>query len=331
MPFLPLEQPRSARAFQLVATLGPASMHLVGALARAGATAFRLNASHLSLEGLQQALQAVDAAAPGAPIVVDLQGAKMRLGAFRERAIAAGERLAFALEAGAAGEIPLPHRELFAALSPGDVLSADDDRLHFRVERCSAARADAVALEGGPLRPRKGVNLVDHPVALRDLSDADAAFVAAARSRAAFAFSFMRDGSEAAWLRARAPGAAVIGKIERREATEQLEAIASAVDAVWICRGDLGAQLGLAKMARFVAGVRPAALPRPVLLAGQVLEHLTRGAEMTRSEACHLCDALDRGYAGVVLSDETAVGVDPVRAVAAAAALVREILESGGA
>jgi pyruvate kinase len=326
MGFLPLDQARSGRAFQLVATLGPASMHLAGALAQAGATAFRLNASHSTPERLRQALEAIDAAAPGAPVVVDLQGAKMRLGAFAERAIAPGEPVVFALEGGEASDIPLPHPELFAALSPGAVLSADDDRLHFRVERCSAGRVEAVALEGGPLRPRKGVNLLDHPVAQADLSAADCAFVAAARSRAAFAFSFMKDGREAAWLRGRAPGAAVIGKIERREAAEGLAAIASAVDAAWICRGDLGAQLGLAKMASFVASVRPPALPCPILLAGQVLEHLTRGGEVTRSEACHLWDLIDRGYAGVVLSDETAVGVDPVRAVAAAAALIGEML-----
>ncbi len=327
MPFLPLDQPRSGRTFQLVATLGPASLHLAGALARAGATAFRLNASHLSVERLEQALKVIDADSPGAPVVVDLQGAKMRLGLFPERLTAVGERLTFALEPGSTSEIPLPHPELFAALSTGDVLSADDGRLCFRVERSSPERAEAVALGAGPLRPRKGVNLLDHPVALGALSQADSAFIAAARSRAAFAFSFMEDGREAAWLRARAPGAAVIGKIERREAKERLAGIAPAVNAVWICRGDLGAQLGLAGMARFVASVRPAALPCPTLLAGQVVEHLTRGKEMTRSEVCHLCDVLDRGYAGIVLSDETAVGKDPVQAVSAVAALVGDLLE----
>jgi pyruvate kinase len=58
-------------------------------------------------------------------------------------------------------------------------------------------------------------------------------------------------------------------------------------------------------------------------MAGQVLEHLTRHAEPTRSEVCHLHDLVARGYAGVVLSDETAIGDDPTRAVAQASALVR--------
>jgi pyruvate kinase len=95
------------------------------------------------------------------------------------------------------------------------------------------------------------------------------------------------------------------------------------VDALWVCRGDLGEQLGPAALARFVGSFSPADLPRPVLMAGQVLEHLTEHAEPTRSEVCHLFDLWQRGYAGVVLSDETAIGRRPAHAVARAASLVR--------
>jgi pyruvate kinase len=38
---------------------------------------------------------------------------------------------------------------------------------------------------------------------------------------------------------------------------------------------------------------------------------MTRHAAPTRSELCYLHDALAAGYAGVVLSDETAVGRIP--------------------
>jgi pyruvate kinase len=68
---------------------------------------------------------------------------------------------------------------------------------------------------------------------------------------------------------------------------------------------------------RFSAGVQ--ALPSPVILAGQVLEHLTAHATPTRAELCDLYAALANGFAGVVLSDETAIGRDPAAACAAAA------------
>jgi len=181
-------------------------------------------------------------------------------------------------------------------------------------------------LSGGPVRPRKGVNLVEHPVALADLTAGDRERLEAVKDLPdlAFAFSFMTDGREAAWLRRRAPKAKVVGKVERVEATEDLASIEQRVDAVWICRGDLGAQLGMARLAEFVSGLEPGSMRRPVLMAGQVLEHLTEHAEPTRSEVCHLFDLVARGYSGIVLSDETADGSHPVRAVEAAAGLVPE-------
>jgi pyruvate kinase len=61
-------------------------------------------------------------------------------------------------------------------------------------------------------------------------------------------------------------------------------------------------------------------------MAGQVMEHLTSHADPTRSEVCHLYDLARRGYAGFVLSDETAIGADPMRAVTTLRALLDAFL-----
>jgi pyruvate kinase len=328
MAFLPLDARRGGAAFQLVATLGPASFDAARVLAAAGATAFRLNASHLDPAALAAAVERVRRELPDAPIVVDLQGAKMRLGPLAERALRAGEVVRFARTPGGPAEVPLPHPEIFGAVRPGETLSCDDDRLRFRVTAVAPDALEALALTGGPLRPRKGVNVVEHPVELADLGAADLAALAALAGvpAVAWAFSFMRDGREAGWLRRRVPGAVVVGKVERAEAVAALAAIDAAVDAIWIARGDLGAQLGMAALARTVARLDPTARRVPVLMAGQVLEHLTAHAEPTRSEVCHLHDLVARGYAGIVLSDETAVGRDPAGAVRCAAALTRGAL-----
>lgn len=304
---------------EIVATLGPSSWNLAAALASAGATSFRINASHVGPAKVVEAVGRLRQEMPDTPVVVDLQGAKLRLGVFEERAVAPDEVLRFG------GDVPLPHPELFASVRAGETLSMDDDRLRFRVTAVSPGRLEAVALKGGVLRPRKGVNVVEHPVLLDDLPAHDRVFVDAlsGAKMIAWAFSFMKDGSEAAWLRRRAPGAAVVGKIEHPLAVINLAAIDAAVDVTWICRGDLGAQLGMAGLARFVASLAPLDLRRPMLMAGQVLEHLTEHPEPTRSEVCHFHDLMARGFAGVVLSDETAIGRDPVGAVGHAAALAR--------
>jgi pyruvate kinase len=106
----------------------------------------------------------------------------------------------------------------------------------------------------------------------------------------------------------------LIAKLERQPAVDQARQIAEAADELWLCQGDLGAELGTRAMAetvhRFAAGLE--ILSVPIFLAGQVLEHLTEHPTPTRSEVCHLYDALKQGYQGVVLSDETAIGRDPV-------------------
>jgi pyruvate kinase len=312
-------------SFEIVATLGPSSFSMAGELARAGATALRLNASHLSPGDLARRASQAREQAPDLPIVVDLQGAKMRVGDIAERPLAAGERVRFAAEPKGPQDVPLPHPELFAAAETGATLGCDDGRLRFVVRACGEGWLEAEALLAGVLRPRKGVNLLDHPVRLSGLTSGDADRLEAVRglSRLQVAFSFALDGREAAWVRDRVPGTPVVAKVERREAVLALAEMAGRADAVWVCRGDLAEQLGPADLGRFVASLAPAELPCPALMAGQVLEHLTRHAEPTRSEVCHLYDIVARGYAGIVLSDETAIGDHPTRAVAHASALVR--------
>jgi pyruvate kinase len=77
-------------------------------------------------------------------------------------------------------------------------------------------------------------------------------------------------------------------------------------------------------MARWISTFDPRSMPCPILMAGQVLEHLTLHESPTRAEVCHLFDLANRGYAGFVLSDETAIGRDPVGAVRALKTLLVE-------
>ncbi len=312
-------------AFDIVATIGPASYALVGEIVEAGATALRLNASHLASDALADRAAQARRAAPGVPLVVDLQGAKMRVGDLAAREIAAGTRVRFAAAPLSESDAPLPHPELFAAAAVGETVSADDGRLRFAVRDRGDGWLEAEALVAGVLRPRKGVNLLEHPVRLAGMTAADAARLDAVRDLPGVqvAWSFALDGSEAEWVRVCRPGTPVIAKVERREAVDALAEIAGRVDAIWICRGDLGEQLGPADLGRFVSSLDPGRCAGPVLMAGQVLEHLTAHRQPTRSEVCHLHDLVARGYAGIVLSDETAIGTDPVNAIAQAASLVR--------
>ena len=309
----------------LVATLGPSSQGKEAELAELGATHFRINASHLSIAGLREYIIGARKRAPRVPVIVDLQGAKMRLGDFEPRNVAAGQRLSFVLaELTSNEQIPLPHPEPYAALKPGDAISIDDGRLSGSVQLVQGERIDVSVDSQGLLRPRKGFNRAVHPVALHDLSNRDceiakAAFDAGCRT---FAVSFVVDGRECEWVRRLVGSVELIAKLERRDALVQMGSIAQYSDTLWICRGDLGAQLGLFELGRAVAAIDPRQFAIPILMAGQVFEHLTAHRDVTRSEVCHIYDLIGRGYAGIVLSDETAIGCDPVNAVRIARELI---------
>jgi pyruvate kinase len=128
-------------------------------------------------------------------------------------------------------------------------------------------------------------------------------------------------------IRAASPSGAlpkVVAKLEQPEALERIEDILSCSDAVWLCRGDLGAEVGLARLPALQRRLLDATLGRtPVLVAGQLLHHMTVSPRPTRSEVCHVGDLVERGVHGFVLSDETATGPHGPEAVR----VLREIVD----
>lgn len=314
--------------FEIVATLGPASDQLLEPLLNAGVSGFRLNTSHMSFERITLLAQRIRSLNSQLPIIFDLQGAKMRLGVFAPRPVLKGEEVIFAQDPFGDTSIPLEHAEIYEEVEVGQTVSVDDDRLRFEIVGKGTQQVLGRALSDGLLKPRKGINVTEHPVELRRLRDFDRQVcrLASELAETSCAISFVKDGREAAWVRELSAGSRVIAKIERAEAVANLDQICEEVDCVWVCRGDLGAQIGLDRMARWISSLNPAAWPRPMWMAGQVLEHLTAHGEPTRSEVCHLYDLVTRGYAGVVLSDETAIGANPVGAVQVTVSLARSFL-----
>ncbi|HEY9758171.1 MAG TPA: pyruvate kinase [Oculatellaceae cyanobacterium] len=186
---------------QLVVTLGPASLLKATLLAAAGATSFRLNASHMKPADLRAALDTIRRELPQAPVVVDLQGGKMRVGVMaKPYTIREGDRVKFVCGRTSTMAVPVPHRELFESVSVGDTISCDDDRLRFYVRAVhkmttdTPACCDTEALRTGVLLSAKGVNVIEHPVELTGLTTTDRAICDATVGlpNITFAFSFMK-------------------------------------------------------------------------------------------------------------------------------------------
>jgi pyruvate kinase len=315
--------------YDVIATLGPSTStaRLWQELLEAGATAFRLNTSHLTLDNLDcwmERIESFQRDQPGpVPLTLDLQGSKWRLGQFPTFLLEPGSsvNLVLAETSSTAGCLPVPHRDFFQAAGvSGNEISLNDARIRLELLEAHADRMRARVVLGGEIAPRKGVTFLDSGYRLESTSAKDRAICERTRGLGyvRYAVSYIRDGQE--MLRYRqdlGDGIHLAAKLERRPALEDALQIAHSADSLWLCRGDLGAELGLREMAvavREFSRTIPV-LPIPVILAGQVLEHMTEHETPTRSEVCYLYDALEAGYRGVVLSDETAIGRHPQAAV----------------
>ena len=108
---------------------------------------------------------------------------------------------------------------------------------------------------------------------------------------------------------------------------EQMKNICKVSDQIWICRGDMGVQLGYVGMAKFVKEFTRNYLPSlkiPVIMAGEVMEHFCEHNTPTRTEMCYLGNCIADGYKGLVLSDETVFGKFPNEAMNFCSSFIRE-------
>ena len=305
-----------------ILTLGPAtSSEAVMAELLEVAGAFRLNASHLSPEDLGGWLETLarlfGSRGRTVPVYVDLQGAKVRIGHYPAcEGLPDRVRLVLGAAGSSPAEIPVPHDSFFQAVQVGDTLTLNDARVWLRVLATGPGACEAEVVRNGSLSSHKGLNRTVRPLPCPRLSEADrrSVEVALGHGFTRFAFSFVHDGTEADLLRPRVGERVVAAKIEFPEAMAHLEALASRFDELWLCRGDLGAQAGLAALGplqeEFARRLR--GLGKPGYLAGQVLEYMTWFPQPTRAEVVGLHQAERDGFAGIVLSDETAVGKNPL-------------------
>jgi len=324
--------------YDIIPTLGPASAmeSQWQEMYAAGATAFRLNTSHLTIEQCSRWLEWYSRFWPGIhimcpPLVLDLQGSKWRLGEFANTDLAEGEiiQLRHCAEADRPHILPVPHADFFraAAVSGGEIV-LNDAKIRLAIESTGEEVLTARVTQGGAISARKGITFSSSEYRKETLSEKDQTIVreTAGFEFVRFAVSYVKDTLEMRRYRELIQKSAgrnpyLIAKLERRQAVDEAVQMAGCAEALWLCRGDLGAEAGLPGMAELAFRLTGQLnqLSVPVILAGQVLEHMVEHAHPTRSEVYTIYDALSRGYRGVVLSDETAVGRYPLEACRTAA------------
>ncbi|RZL97411.1 MAG: pyruvate kinase [Variovorax sp.] len=332
-----MKRPSNAK---IVATLGPASADraTIEALVRAGADVFRLNFSHGTHADHKARLDTIRAIENdlGRPlgVLLDLQGPKLRVGTFADGPVRLVEGAPFRLDLdrdtpGDASRAPLPHPEIFAALTPGAELLLDDGRLRLRVVTSGPESAETLVVNGGLLSDRKGVNVPGVVLPLSALTAKDRADLDYGLALGVdwIALSFVQRAADIVEIKAIVQGrAGIVAKLEKPAAIESLDAILAETDAVMVARGDLGVELPAEQVPaiqkRIVRACRR--LGKPVIVATQMLESMVGAPVPTRAEASDVATAIYDGADAVMLSAESASGRYPVEAVAMMDAIISQ-------
>ena len=323
----------SGKRTKIVATLGPRSRDeaTIRQMIRAGMDVARINFSHgdHQTHGATIDLVRQIAAEEGAVVAVlgDIQGPKIRIGLIEKEPIELkpGDKVTLTLDP-ANGEnnvINLPHPEFLRDIRPGTVLLLDDGKLEFVVRSSATTSVVAEVVVGGPLSSRKGIMAPNARLTLSAITPKDKADIEFALSKQVdyLAMSFVRsvdDLREIHWLIRHLGGnTAVIAKIEKHEALENIEAIVSQADGIMVARGDLGIEIPAEEVPfhqkRIIKLANEAA--KPVITATQMLNSMEFAPRPTRAEASDVYNAILDGTDAVMLSNETASGLYPVRAV----------------
>jgi len=302
---------------------------MIERLYRAGADAFRVNMSHGNQADHAQTIEHIRALEKslGRPttILADLQGPKLRVGAFAEGKALLETGRSFVLDRdqtpGDATRVCLPHRELFVALEEGSRLLLDDGKLVLRVTSAGHDRIETRVEVGGTLSNNKGLNVPDVVVPLAALTEKDRSDLSFAVDQGVdwIALSFVQRPEDVAEARRLIQGrAALLAKIEKPAAIERLESILELADAVMVARGDLGVELPPQDVPPMQKRIVECArrMGRPVVVATQMLESMIKSPTPTRAEVSDVATAIYDGADAVMLSAESAAGDWPEESVA---------------
>ncbi|RZP94785.1 pyruvate kinase [Vibrio vulnificus] len=327
---------------KIVATLGPASQtrEKLTQLIQAGVNVVRLNFSHGSAEEHIARAEMVREIAQelnvSVGVLVDLQGPKIRIACFEQGSIQLKAGDPFILDgtlnrdAGTQERVGLDYPELIDDLQVGNILLLDDGRIQLEVKAVDTQTrlVNTIALNGGKLSNRKGINLLGGGLSAPALTDKDKQdILTAAVLKADFlAVSFPRNADDIEYARSLALQAGcqahIVAKVERAEVVaseEAMDGVIRASDVIMVARGDLGVEIGDARL----PGVQKALIARakylgkPVITATQMMESMIENPLPTRAEVLDVANAVLDGTDAVMLSAESAAGLYPVEAVEA--------------
>lgn len=313
---------------KIVATLGPktSDYESIKKLIENGANVLRLNTSHGDISDHQEKFNLVRKISSDlgvyVGVMVDLQGPKIRLGVLNsEFEIKNGEKVIFESVCSPDTKegqivIPVDYAGISKDVRQGSKMLIDDGKIEVEVEHVENGRVFARVINGGVVKSRKGLNIPGCTASLEAVSERDVKFIEFAVKNDAeyIALSFVRSKEDVLTAKKHIENfggnTALVSKIEKPQAIDNLREIISESDIVMVARGDLGIELTPYEVPICQKIIIDEAnrQRKGVIVATQMLESMISEPIPTRAEASDVANAILDGADAVMLSGETSVG-----------------------
>jgi len=330
---------------KVVATLGPSvdDPLILEQLIASGVDVVRLNFSHghmtdhthrvTMIRNISQKLH------KEVGILADLQGPKIRITQFAQQRVVLSKGALFTLDAevaedaGDQNQVGITYKNLPQEVKVGDILLLNDGLIALKVLRIHHSQIICEVIIGGELTNNKGINLQGGGLSAAALTAKDQHDLQAALAMDVdyIAVSFVRNAQDILQARqlikATGNDCGIIAKIERQEAVENLDEIIRAADAVMVARGDLGVEMGDAKLPGTQKEIihRARTLNKSVITATQMMESMIYQPQPTRAEVLDVANAVFDGTDAVMLSAETATGQYPLEVIQSIQRICKEV------
>jgi len=320
------------RRTKIVATIGPASdsTRVLGAMVDAGMDVARLGLAHNTVDEVLERYHNVRAVAAAKDrtvgVLIDLPGPKVRLASFGNQPLVLPDghpiRLVPGRDHSDADEVGVDYENILGDIRAGDMLAVGDGSLTVMVESVDGDGAKATIAHGGTIQGRPGLHIPSDRLSMGSPTDDDLrmldAFVEAGADMVALSFVRSAHDVRRVGTEPHPRGPLLVAKIETRAAVENLSGIVVEAGAIMIARGDLGTELGIEELPHLQKRITRDCISggKPVITATQMFESMITAPAPTRAEVSDVANAIFDGTSAVMLSAETAVGHDPVSAIA---------------
>ncbi|MGC8533628.1 MAG: pyruvate kinase [Candidatus Parvarchaeum sp.] len=326
-----------ANKIKTVVTVGPAcdSYEMLRKMILNGADIFRFNLSHGDKEYFKRVVANVRRAEEDTKrkvlIFFDLPGPKLRTGKVHgdKLEIKEGSEYTF----GKNGQIQVSE-EIIRMINLKSKLLLSDGKIEFKPIRKEMGLLVAKALNSGVLLNEQSINFkgISYPGKYPTKKDEEGIKFGLSLGINTFALSFISSAKDIENARKIAGEKSVlIAKIERIEAVKHFDEIVKVADVIMVARGDLGLNIDIADLPEVQKKLLSLCNEnsKPVITATQMLESMTNNVMPTRAEADDVFTAIDEGTDAVMLSEETAIGVYPLKALSMLKRIIGKYRYSG--